>query len=85
MKLSPHSLLRFSDAADEMIAVRHPSDVRATFIFASGVCTGMPTDEPTVDVEVALSRDLLREIDEFAVENGYENPSAVVSDALANQ
>jgi len=45
----------------------------------------MSTDEPTVDVEVALPRDLLREIDEFAVENGYENPSAVVSDALANQ
>lgn len=45
----------------------------------------MSTDETFADIEVTLSRELLRDIDEFAVENGYENPSAVVSDALDRQ
>ncbi|MHB9288417.1 hypothetical protein ACKVMT_15410 [Halobacteriales archaeon Cl-PHB] len=40
--------------------------------------------EEMVFVDVDLSRDLLRDIDEYAVTHGYENPSAVVSAALEN-
>ena len=40
--------------------------------------------EELVAVEVDLSRDLLRDIDEYAVTHGYENPSAVVTAALEN-
>jgi len=45
----------------------------------------MPTDgdDETVAVEVALPPELLDEIDRFAVHHGYENPSGVVRDALA--
>lgn len=37
-------------------------------------------DEETL--RVALPTELLRDIDEFAVQHGYENPSAVVRAAL---
>ena len=33
-------------------------------------------------IDVTLSRELLREIDAYAVHHGYENPSAVVSEAI---
>lgn len=38
-------------------------------------------DQP-VAVTVSLPGDLLREMDRFAVREGYEDPSAVVSAAL---
>lgn len=40
-------------------------------------------DEETL--RVALPTELLRDIDEFAVQHGYENPSAVVRAALEEQ
>jgi len=51
----------------------------------------MDTDDETqpdapreqVPIQVPLSRDLLRAIDEFAAHNGYETPDAVVREALA--
>jgi metal-responsive CopG/Arc/MetJ family transcriptional regulator len=36
-------------------------------------------------VEVALPRELLRDIDEYATTHGYENPSALVREALDRQ
>lgn len=42
----------------------------------------MDSDDELVSVEVALPRELLREIDEYAVHESYENPSAVVREAL---
>ncbi|MFC7057420.1 hypothetical protein [Halovenus salina] len=39
-------------------------------------------DDERVAVEIELSRDLLAEIDELAVLEGYETPSAVVQEAL---
>jgi Arc/MetJ-type ribon-helix-helix transcriptional regulator len=36
-------------------------------------------------VEVALPRELLRDIDEYATTHGYANPSAVVREALDRQ
>ena len=38
-----------------------------------------------VPIDVALSKELLREIDEFAAHHGYENPDAVVAAALARR
>jgi len=35
-----------------------------------------------VEIEVAIPRELLDEIDRFAVRHGYENPSAVVREAI---
>jgi len=40
------------------------------------------TDGTVVTVEVELPAPLLADIDEYAVRHGYENPSAVVRDAL---
>jgi len=43
----------------------------------------MTDEEPVaVDVEVELPRELLYEMDQFAAQHGYENPSAVVRRAL---
>ncbi|SDJ34267.1 hypothetical protein SAMN05216226_102216 [Halovenus aranensis] len=39
-------------------------------------------DDELVAVEVELPRELLAEIDELAVLEGYETPSAVVQEAL---
>jgi metal-responsive CopG/Arc/MetJ family transcriptional regulator len=41
--------------------------------------------DDSVTVEVALSGELLREIDEYATTHGYENPSGVVREALERQ
>jgi len=39
-------------------------------------------DDELVAVDVSLPRELLIEIDRFAVVRGYETPSAVVEEAL---
>lgn len=43
------------------------------------------TNDPLQAVEVELPAALLSEIDEYAVRNGYENPSAVVREALERE
>jgi metal-responsive CopG/Arc/MetJ family transcriptional regulator len=42
----------------------------------------MENEGTIVTVEVDLPATLLSDIDEYAVRNGYENPSAVVREAL---
>lgn len=37
------------------------------------------------EIDVTLPPALLRDIDEYAVRHGYENPSAVVQEALERQ
>jgi len=46
---------------------------------------GMPIDAYEVeleDIEVELPRDLLEDMDDYAVTNGYQSPSDVVRAAL---
>ncbi len=42
----------------------------------------MENERTIVTVEVDLPAALLSDIDEYAAQNGYENPSAVVREAL---
>ena len=44
--------------------------------------TGHDGDDERVAIEVELPRELLSEIDRHATRNGYENPSALVTEAL---
>ena len=39
-------------------------------------------DDETVAIEVELPRELLSDIDQYATRNGYDTPSAVVTEAL---
>lgn len=57
---------------------------RVTLIVLCPYVTDMESDAAPRDetVDVVLSRELLRDIDAFAVRHGYENPSAVVREAL---
>lgn len=50
-----------------------------------GMTNANETVPEVAPVDVALSGELLREIDEFAAHHGYENPDAVVAAALARQ
>ena len=53
-----------------------------------GYSDGNATEEESIEpvaVEVALSRELLDDIDQFAVHRGYSGPSAVVRHAIAEQ